>query len=736
MTRAGSAELHREAPANPAEPLGRTSETYGILLNAEKYHGTRGDTFGLTQQQNGYNFAIHASGDAKDVDFCYYDPGSGNIIRWALEPSEQTPEGAKIFTGFIPGLQPNDLYTVRVDRDNPASYNVNLLDPYAKAITRLGQPDSPDSPAYCVATGPECDIPMVEKPVIDQSQLVIYEAHIANSTAQNPDIPAELRGTYLGFVHPANLEHLKKLGITAVEIEPPMQFFSEPMLGERGMVNDWGYNTIGFHAPHEGYATQPGEQVREWKLMVNALHEAGIAVIADVVYNHTADGPIRYTNHDGKQVDSPTYSLRGLDDDGYYRRKFVGADGVEYYEDTTGCGNNIDTAKPAAAKLVRDSLVYWVTEMGVDGARFDLAPSVGGAEFFTSLKNDPALKDCLMIAEPWSWGCGYPKGSYGEAGLPEWNGEFRDTVRDFWRGRESLGKLAYVMAGSFNPDGVVNFVTAHDGFSLKDLVTYNDKHNWQNGEQNRDGADDNRSYNHGVEGPTDDPAINELRRKTMHNFIHTLLMSRGIVMMLGGDEVGRTQNGNNNAYCRAIEATGDDNPYAKNWQMTPEAQSMFNTYAGAIELRKSSTLGVHDANISKIADSPIDERGLDWFNLWGTRMNNGDWQGKVMGLFASGRAGSNDADTYLTYVNGYESDVQVSLPHVPGAAGDYVLVSDSSTGEIDPEGIKIMPSTFALGAMSSVILRRISSRLPEAQLSAQPNYPQLEFPILTGVVHV
>lgn len=720
----------------------RNDESYGPLFNAETYRGPRNEHFGLEQVEDGYNFAIHVSGDAKNVDFCYTDPTDPDTkIRWSLNEAEQTQEGTKkVFSGFIPGLQPGDLYTVRVDRDNPYSYKQDLLDPYARAITRLGKPDSPDSPAYGVIVGEESDVPLVEKPVINPADLVIYETHIANSTALNKAIPEALRGTYLGFAHESHIHYLQQLGITAVEIEPPMQFFSEPMLVERGKVNDWGYNTAGFFAPHEGYATEPGQQVREWKMMVNALHEAGIAVIADVVYNHTADGPLQYRNNNGEMVNSPTYSLRGLDDEGYYTNKITGEDGRQYYFDTTGCGNTVDTTKPAAAQLVRDSLRYWYNDLGIDGVRFDLAPSVGDSAFFEKLQNDPELKGCFMVAEPWSWGAGYPKGQYAKIDLPEWNGDFRDTARDFWRGGATLGQLAYVMAGSFNSKGVVNFVDAHDGYTMRDLVTFNDKHNELNGEGNRDGGNDNMSWNHGHEGPTDDPRINEMRRKTMHNLIHTLFMSRGKVMWLGGDEINRTQNGNNNAYCRDTDATGAANMYARQWELSPEDSALFDTVASVIAIRKASMLGDPQSSIHKVAESPIDERGIDWLNLWGERMTDQDWNGRVMGVYNSGSAGTADGESYLTYVNGSNEDVQVTLPNVPGAAGDYVLVSDAETGKANPESVTIVPTTFALKAMSSVILKRVSSRLPntstpEYKLATDLRIPSLGKNVITLFDH-
>lgn len=709
----------------------RTSEmAHGFRFKAEPYIGERGDTFGVTRQENGYNFAIHVNG-ANAVDFCLYNPEDPNNaeLRWQLNETEIAPDGRKIYTGFIRGLMPGDLYGIRVDRSKkPKDYDDLLVDPYAKAITRLGMPDQSDSPLFCVITDSASDIEMVDKPVINPKERVIYETHIRDATKHNPDIPEELRGTYAGFGHPANIEHLLQLGIKSVELQPVHQFVSEEPLVKRGMVNHWGYNTLGFFAPHEGYSSdkRPGAQIPEFKTMVNALHAAGIEVILDVVYNHTADGPHKYETDDGRIIPSPTYSLRGLDDEGYYHRS-PNEDEPAYY-DTTGCGNTVDTSKPAAAQLVERSLEYWAEEMGVDGFRFDLAPSVGSHGFFRSLKQNPKLTDCLMIAEPWSWGCGYPKSSYASIGIPEWNGEFRDEVRDFWRGQGSLGRLAYVMAGSFSSNNVINLITAHDGFRLRDLVSYDYKHNERNRQPTNNGEDNNRSYNHGVEGDTDDPSVNNLREITLHNMVNTLFMSRGVPMWNGGDELLHTQKGNNNAYCREATDTEEEDIHSYPWeQLSPNQKKMVHKVAGAIAIRKSSSTGDPTATTSKLSASPIGERGLDWFNSKGYRMSNEDWTGRVMGMYSSGRAGSTDSESYITYVNGSAEEVQVRLPEVLAAAGDYVFVSDAKSGEINPDGIRIVPETFTLGAMSSAVVKRISSRLPHSEIQ-NSNLPKINFP--------
>ena len=528
------------SPQTGVEHRYNDDEAYGILFDAEKYSVDGEPNLGITLREDGCDFAVHVSNDARAVDFCAINPANpGGSIRWRLHPVPNSPDGAKIYTGFMPDIMPGDLYGLRVERDDPGSYHNLLLDPYAKAITRLGQPDHPDSPAYSVIVEEESST--TTRPNIDPKDRVIYEAHIKNSTMLHPDIPEELRGTYLGFCHPAHTAHLKELGITTVQIMPIMQFFSEEFLADAGKVNHWGYNTAGFFAPHEGYAhdKRPGAAIKEVKSMIDTLHAEGFEVVLDVVYNHTAEGGI----------DAPPHSLRGLDNEGYYRT-FTDDAGRQNYWDETGCGNNVDTTKPAAAKLILDSLRYWHEVMGADGFRFDLAGSMIGNGFFAALREDERLKDCLMIAEPWH-AYGYDdRGQFARKGIPEQDGWGRDYMRNFWgRGEKSLEKLrGFLEARDMGPAGTVNLITAHDGFTLYDLTAYNTKHNEANGENNRDGADDNRSWNHGCEGPTEDPEVNRQRRRTARNLITMLAMSRGIPMILGGDETLHTQGGNNNPF--------------------------------------------------------------------------------------------------------------------------------------------------------------------------------------------
>ena len=404
-------------------------------------------------------------------------------------------------------------------------------------------------------------------------ETVIYETHVRGLTKLHPEVPETQRGTYQGLAHPAIIDHLQKLGVTAVELMPVHQFVSDAILAERGLANYWGYNTIGFFAPHNAYAASGarGEQVQEFKSMVRTLHQAGIEVILDVVYNHTAEG-----NHLG-----PTLSFRGIDNASYYR--LVGDD-PQFYMDTTGTGNSLLMRHPHVLQMIMDSLRYWVTEMHVDGFRFDLAAALARqfhevdrlSAFFDMVQQDPIISQAKLIAEPWDVG----EGGYQVGNFPplwtEWNGKYRDTVRDFWRGEHAtLPEFASRLTGSSDlylddgrrPVASVNFVTAHDGFTLADLVSYNHKHNEANGEDGRDGSDDNRSWNCGVEGPTDDPAVTVLRDRQKRNFLSTVLLSQGIPMLLGGDEMSRTQHGNNNAYCQDNEISWVHWPLAQDEAM-------------------------------------------------------------------------------------------------------------------------------------------------------------------------
>ncbi|TAK68859.1 MAG: glycogen debranching enzyme GlgX [Actinomycetota bacterium] len=536
---------------------------------------------GATYDGAGTNFAIFSS-VADRVELCLFDP-AGKETR-----AELTEKDAEVWHAYLPGVQPGQRYGFRVHGpyDPSAGHRCNptklLLDPYAKAIDgdtatdeacygyQWADPDERndlDSAPYVpksVVINPFFDWADDRPPRTPYHDTVIYEAHVKGLTARHPRIPAELRGSYAALAHPAMIEHYRRIGVTAIELMPVHQFMQDTHLLQRGLRNYWGYNTIGFFAPHGAYSAwgSDGEQVGEFKAMVRELHKAGLEVILDVVYNHTAEG-----NELG-----PTLSMRGIDNASYYR--LVETDRQHYY-DTTGTGNSLLMRHPHVLQLIMDSLRYWVLEMHVDGFRFDLAATLARqfhevdrlSAFFDLVQQDPIVSQVKLIAEPWDLG----DGGYQVGGFPplwtEWNGLYRDTVRDFWRGEPgSLPDFASRITGSSDlyessgrrPSASVNFVTAHDGFTLRDLVSYNEKHNDANGEQNRDGENHNRSWNSGVEGDTDDEEVLTLRRRRQRNLVATLLLSQGVPMLLHGDEMGRTQRGNNNAYCQDDEISWVD----------------------------------------------------------------------------------------------------------------------------------------------------------------------------------
>ena len=540
---------------------------------------------GATYDGAGTNFALFSE-VASAVTLCLFEP-DGAEHRVPLPERD-----GFVWHGYLPGVVPGQRYGYRVDgpldpeqglRCNPHKL---LIDPYAKAVDgslgttyawdeslfgyhfdepdEVNHDDSAQHVPKAVVVNPFFDWHDDRPPRTPYHETVVYEAHVKGLTHLHPEIPEEMRGTYSAVAHPATVSHLQRLGVTAIELMPVHQFVHDDVLVQRGLRNYWGYNTIAFFAPHFGYATagfagspQPGAQVQEFKAMVRDLHAAGIEVILDVVYNHTAEG-----NHQG-----PTLSMRGIDNQAYYR---LVEDQPKYYMDYTGTGNSLNVRQPHTLQLIMDSLRYWVTEMHVDGFRFDLASTLARefydvdrlSTFFDLVQQDPVISQVKLIAEPWDVGPGgYQVGNF-PPGWTEWNGKYRDTVRDFWRGTPgTMGEFAARLTGSsdlYQDDGrrpyaSVNFVTAHDGFTLSDLVSYNEKHNEANGEGGQDGADDNNSWNCGVEGPTDDDAVRTLRERQRRNFLATLFLSQGVPMLLHGDEMGRTQYGNNNGYCQDSE---------------------------------------------------------------------------------------------------------------------------------------------------------------------------------------
>ena len=603
---------------------------------------------GASYDGAGVNFALYSQ-VAQKVELCLFDEHD------AETRIEMTEQNSYVWHNYIPGLQPGQRYGYRVYgpydpmhglRCNP---NKLLLDPYAKAIEGnidgdeslfsywFKSPDDTsamndlDSAAHTMKSAvinPYFDWGNDQHPYISYHDSVIYEAHVRGMTNLNMDVPPDIRGTYAGLAYPSVIEYLKKLGVTAIELMPIHQFVNDSFLQEKGLSNYWGYNTIGFFAPHNAYSSsgERGEQVNEFKSMVKAYHHAGMEVILDVVYNHTAEG-----NHMG-----PTLSFKGIDNASYYR--LVEGD-QQHYLDTTGTGNSLLMRSPHALQLITDSLRYWVTEMHVDGFRFDLAATLARqfqevdklSAFFDIVEQDPIISRVKLIAEPWDLG----SGGYQVGGFPsswsEWNGRYRDTVRDFWRSQPStLPEFASRLMGSSDlyqvngrrPVASVNFITAHDGFTMNDLVSYNEKHNEANGEGNRDGESNNRSWNCGVEGPTNIPDVNDLRQRQMRNMFATLLFSQGIPMICGGDEVARTQQGNNNAYCQDNEISWT------NWHLDKGRKELLAFVSKLIHLRLDHPV-LHRRRFFT-GREPGDDSNMipqvEWFDHTGSIMDMDDWQ--------------------------------------------------------------------------------------------------------------
>jgi isoamylase len=666
---------------------------------------------GATYDGNGTNFALFSE-IADQVELCLFDD-AGTESRVTFAESD-----AYVWHAYLPGIQPGQRYGYRVtgpydpskgQRANPSKL---LLDPYAKATCgdidwdqslfsydfndpdARNDDDSAGHMMYGVIVDQDFDWTGDARPRIPYNRTVIYEAHVKGLTELHPDVPEAERGTYSGVAHPAIIEHLQKLGVTALELMPVHQFVNDSTLQEKGLSNYWGYNTIGFFAPHSGYAAHGdrGQQVDEFKSMVRALHEAGIEVILDVVYNHTAEG-----NHLG-----PTLSFRGIDNAAYYR---LVEDDPQFYMDYTGTGNSFNVRHPHSLQLIMDSLRYWVTEMHVDGFRFDLAATLAReffdvdklSTFFELVQQDPIVSQVKLIAEPWDVGPGgYQVGNFPPQ-WTEWNGKFRDTVRDFWRGEPAtVGEFAERLGGSADlyegegrrPVASINFVTAHDGFTLNDLVSYNEKHNDANGEDGKDGESSNRSWNMGAEGPTDDAAINELRARQKRNFLATLLLSQGVPMIAHGDELGRTQQGNNNTYAQDSELS---------WIHWEEADhDLIEFTAGLTRLRaKHPTFRrvrfFNGRPVTRGAGEPLPD--IEWLNTEAAPMTDEDWDTdfvKAAGVFLNGQGiRGRDArgnritdDNVLLYFNASENEVDFQLPPEEYGA-KWEVVVDTAAGASD-----------------------------------------------------
>jgi len=645
-----------------------------------------------------------------------------------------------VWHAYLPGVQPGQRYGFRVHGPyNPAEgHRCNpsklLLDPYAKAIDgqvdgdeslfsylfakpeELNTKDNREHTMLSVVTNPFFDWGNDRPPGRAYHQTVIYEAHVKGLTKTHPGLPEEIRGTYAGIGHPATIEHLRELGVSAIELMPVHQFAQDGHLTDRGLSNYWGYNTIGFFAPHNAYSSTGtrGQQVTEFKAMVKALHEADIEVILDVVYNHTAEG-----NEFG-----PTLSFKGIDNAAYYR--LVDEDKAHYY-DTTGTGNSLLMRHPHVLQLIMDSLRYWVTEMHVDGFRFDLAATLARqfhevdrlSAFFDLVQQDPVVSQVKLIAEPWDVGDGgYQVGNFPPL-WTEWNGKYRDTVRDYWRGEKyTLAEFASRLTGSsdlYQDDGrrplaSINFITAHDGFTLRDLVSYNEKHNEANGEGGNDGESHNRSWNCGVEGPTDDPDVLRLRAKQQRNFLTTLLISQGVPMIAHGDELGRTQQGNNNVYCQDNELSWID------WDLSQPQRHLLEFTRGLVRLRNNHPVLRRRRFFH--GDTGVDGLGdLVWFTPNGTEMENGDWQrddARAIAAFLNGDAISEPDprgepvvdDSFLILLNGgFESLEFLLPPEEYGEAWTVVVDTTSATGGASDEPLAA-GSTVKLEARSTLVLTR------------------------------
>ena len=687
---------------------------------------------GPSWDAHGTNFSLFSE-NAQRVELCLFDDDDRET---RLELGERT---AFNWHGYVPGVGPGQRYGYRVHgRYDPTSghrFNPHklLIDPYAKAVegpigwelgntlpyAPSGEPDADlepddeddvDAIPKCVVVDPYFDWEDDHPPAHSWSDTVIYEVHVKGFTRRHGGVREDLRGTYAGLASEPALEYLRELGVSAVELLPIHHIADEGFLRDRGLTNYWGYSSIGFLAPHALYAATGtrGEQVREFKGMVKALHRAGIEVILDVVYNHTAEG-----NHLG-----PMLSFRGVDNASYYR---LVPETPRFYIDFTGTGNSLNPVHPSVLRLIMDSLRYFVSECHVDGFRFDLAAALARefydvdrlSAFFDTIHQDPVLSQVKLIAEPWDVG----PGGYQVGNFPvlwaEWNGLYRDTMRDFWRAQANAAQFASRFTGSsdlYRDDGrkpfaSINFITAHDGFTLRDLVSYNEKHNEANGESNRDGTDDNRSWNHGVEGHTDDPEINALRARQQRNFLTTLLLSQGVPMLLGGDEFGRTQNGNNNAWCQDNELS---------WFQWDEGDNELLLFVKElIELRQSHPVFRRQKFLTggELRGSGLPD--VWWFRPDGRRMTQKDWQrhdAHTLGVFLNGQeipdrtpeGGEIVDDSFLLLFNAYGLEITFTLPTRRfGARWQVELSTDPSV-----EGLFAARAQVTLVGRSLALLRR------------------------------
>jgi glycogen operon protein len=689
---------------------------------------------GATYDGTGTNFSLFSE-VAERVDLCLFDDEG-------TETSLRLPETtAFCWHGYVPNVGPGQRYGFRVhgpwvpEHGHQANPNKLLLDPYAKAIEGEvewdpavypypfdepdGRNDSDSAPFMpkAVVTNPYFDWDNDRAPRTPWHETLVYETHVKGMTVLHPGVPEELRGSYAGLASPPIIDHLKRLGVTAVELMPVHQFVHDDRLVKEGLRNYWGYNSIGYLAPHNEYSAsgQLGQQVQEFKQMVKLLHQAGIEVILDVVYNHTAEG-----NHLG-----PVLAFRGIDNAAYYR---LDPEDHRRYIDYTGTGNSLNMRNPHVLQLIMDSLRYWIQEMHVDGFRFDLAATLARelhdvdrlSAFFDLIQQDPVVSQVKLIAEPWDVG----EGGYQVGNFPplwsEWNGKYRDTVRDYWRGEEqTLAELGYRLTGSSDlyagtgrsPFASVNFITAHDGFTLADLVSYNEKHNEANGEDNQDGESHNRSWNHGAEGDTDDAEVIALRDRQRRNFLATLFVSQGVPMLLGGDEIGRTQGGNNNGYCQDNEVSWFHWDDAEDSPMLAFAEQLSQLRRDHPVFRRRRWFQgrpIHGSDVSDIA----------WFKPDGGQMSEDDWaegHAKSIAVFLNGeaiptpdpRGEKVEDDSFFVLFNGHFEPLAFRFPE--GRWGDrWEVIVDTAAPLVDPgERVAKAGQELDVEARSVVVLKRV-----------------------------
>jgi len=702
----------------------------------------RPDPLGATWDGQGTNFAVFAQ-HATRVELCLFDNVYGKETSRTTLP-EQT---RNVWHAYLHGIGPGQLYGFRVHgryapregwRFNP---NKLLLDPYARAISGVVDWKAPiyayrkgsrtedlTRDVHNSARGMPKSVVVDERfdwgddrpPNVPWSETIVYETHVKGISKRHPDVPEELRGTYLGLASDPIIEHLRSLGVNAVELLPVHHFIDDEFLLDRGLSNYWGYNSIGYFAPEARYArADRGQQVNDFKEMVKRLHAANLEVILDVVYNHTAEG-----NHLG-----PTLSFRGLGNPTYYS---LMPDNPRYYRNFTGTGNSINPSSSQTLKLIADSLRYWVQEMHVDGFRFDLAITLArepeaydpGAAFFDIVHQDPVLSRVKLIAEPWDIGdFGYQVGNCPVL-WSEWNGKYRDNVRKFWKGDPGqIAELAYRLSGSSDlyrlsgrgPTASINLITAHDGFTLHDLVSYNDKHNDANGENNQDGANDNNSWNSGAEGPSEDPAISDLRSRRKRSFLATLFLSQGVPMLLGGDEMGRTQQGNNNAYCQDDEISWFD------WDLNDEQRALLEFTRGLIAFRKQHPVLRRRRFFEGLFLPGADVKDLTWFKLDGSEMLDEQWADPEVRSIAMRVAGEAidereargvriSDETMLVMLNSFHEELTFVLPEAGGTQNCvWELVLDTRlptppgpTGDKHPVG-----ASYAVAPRGMAVFRRV-----------------------------